>query len=261
MVAVLGLGPVGLCAVQAAFAAGARARGGGRHRRRAARVRPGAGRRAGAPHGGRPACGRQGAHRGARRRRDDRRGRPSRRARARLPADAQGGDGLGDRGLRRADPGAHGHRLDQGADAEDRARERDQARRPRAGAARLGCARPDAVGHPPHGTRSGRRGLRGLRPPRSAEDRPQAEPAADELTWEQFEAVDMRVGRVVAVDDFPEARRPAWKLEIDSARRSGSSAPRRRSPTTSAASSRARWSSRSSTFRQSRSARSCPSAW
>ena len=25
----------------------------------------------------------------------------------------------------------------------------------------------------------------------------------------------MRVGRVVSVDDFPEARRPAWKLEID----------------------------------------------
>ena len=38
---------------------------------------------------------------------------------------------------------------------------------------------------------------------------------AGELTWEQFEAVDMRVGRVVAVDEFPEARRPAWKLTID----------------------------------------------
>jgi tRNA-binding protein len=36
-----------------------------------------------------------------------------------------------------------------------------------------------------------------------------------EITWEQFEAVDMRVGRVVAVEDFPEARVPAWKLEID----------------------------------------------
>jgi tRNA-binding protein len=36
-----------------------------------------------------------------------------------------------------------------------------------------------------------------------------------DLTWEQFEAVDMRVGRVTAVDDFPEARRPAWKLTID----------------------------------------------
>ena len=36
-----------------------------------------------------------------------------------------------------------------------------------------------------------------------------------EITWEQFEAVEMRVGRVVAVEDFPEARVPAWKLEID----------------------------------------------
>jgi tRNA-binding protein len=39
--------------------------------------------------------------------------------------------------------------------------------------------------------------------------------AASELTWEQFEAVDIRVGRVEAVGDFPEARQAAWKLEID----------------------------------------------
>jgi tRNA-binding protein len=38
---------------------------------------------------------------------------------------------------------------------------------------------------------------------------------APEITWDQFEAVDMRVGRVVGVEDFPEARVPAWKLEID----------------------------------------------
>jgi tRNA-binding protein len=31
----------------------------------------------------------------------------------------------------------------------------------------------------------------------------------------QFQAVDMRVGRVVSVDEFPEARVPAWKLTID----------------------------------------------
>jgi len=36
-----------------------------------------------------------------------------------------------------------------------------------------------------------------------------------ELTWDEFEAVDMRVGRVIEVEDFPEARRPAWKLRID----------------------------------------------
>jgi tRNA-binding protein len=35
------------------------------------------------------------------------------------------------------------------------------------------------------------------------------------ISLEDFQKVDMRVGRVVAVDDFPEARRPAWKLEID----------------------------------------------
>lgn len=35
------------------------------------------------------------------------------------------------------------------------------------------------------------------------------------LEWAEFEKVDMRVGRVVAVEDFPEARRPAWKLTID----------------------------------------------
>ncbi len=35
------------------------------------------------------------------------------------------------------------------------------------------------------------------------------------IEYEDFEKVDMRVGRVVAVEDFPEARRPAWKLRID----------------------------------------------
>jgi tRNA-binding EMAP/Myf-like protein len=32
---------------------------------------------------------------------------------------------------------------------------------------------------------------------------------------DHFDAVDMRVGRVVAVDEFPEARIAAWKLTID----------------------------------------------
>jgi tRNA-binding protein len=35
------------------------------------------------------------------------------------------------------------------------------------------------------------------------------------IEFDQFLAVDMRVGRVVAVDDFPEARKPAWQLTID----------------------------------------------
>jgi tRNA-binding protein len=40
-------------------------------------------------------------------------------------------------------------------------------------------------------------------------------PAADPLGWAEFERVDMRVGRIVAVEEFPEARRAAWKLRVD----------------------------------------------
>ena len=34
-------------------------------------------------------------------------------------------------------------------------------------------------------------------------------------TLEDFERIDMRVGRVLSVEELPEARSPAWKLEID----------------------------------------------
>jgi tRNA-binding protein len=39
--------------------------------------------------------------------------------------------------------------------------------------------------------------------------------SAPEIVYDDFARVDMRVGRVVAVEDFPEARKPAWKLTID----------------------------------------------
>jgi tRNA-binding protein len=35
------------------------------------------------------------------------------------------------------------------------------------------------------------------------------------ITYEDFEKVDIRVGRVVEVEDFPEARNPAYKIKID----------------------------------------------
>jgi tRNA-binding protein len=35
------------------------------------------------------------------------------------------------------------------------------------------------------------------------------------ITWNDFEKVDMRTGTVMEVQDFPEARKPAYKLLID----------------------------------------------
>ena len=42
-----------------------------------------------------------------------------------------------------------------------------------------------------------------------------ANPSAEPITFDQFLAVDIRVGTVIAVDPFPEARKPSWKLRID----------------------------------------------
>ena len=35
------------------------------------------------------------------------------------------------------------------------------------------------------------------------------------ISWNDFENVDMRVGKIVQVNEFPEARKPAYKLRID----------------------------------------------
>ena len=36
-----------------------------------------------------------------------------------------------------------------------------------------------------------------------------------QVSFEDFQRIDIRVGRVVCVEDFPEARKPAWKLTVD----------------------------------------------
>ncbi|KQN37929.1 tRNA-binding protein [Pedobacter sp. Leaf41] len=37
----------------------------------------------------------------------------------------------------------------------------------------------------------------------------------EEITWDDFEKVDLRVGTVLEALEFPEARRPAYKLRVD----------------------------------------------
>ncbi|MBW7467325.1 tRNA-binding protein [Pontibacter aydingkolensis] len=39
--------------------------------------------------------------------------------------------------------------------------------------------------------------------------------AMETITWQHFEQTDIRVGTILAAEDFPEARKPAFKLTVD----------------------------------------------
>ncbi|MBS3128468.1 tRNA-binding protein [Candidatus Woesearchaeota archaeon] len=35
------------------------------------------------------------------------------------------------------------------------------------------------------------------------------------IAWQDFEKVDMHIGTIIEVDDFPEAKNPAYKVTVD----------------------------------------------
>lgn len=37
----------------------------------------------------------------------------------------------------------------------------------------------------------------------------------ESITWDEFERVELRVGTILSVEEFPEARKPAYKLRVD----------------------------------------------
>ncbi|RLZ12825.1 tRNA-binding protein [Faecalibacter macacae] len=51
-----------------------------------------------------------------------------------------------------------------------------------------------------------------------AKEKPQPEnieEKIDTISWSDFEKIDIRVGTIISVNDFPEAKNPAYQLEID----------------------------------------------
>lgn len=41
------------------------------------------------------------------------------------------------------------------------------------------------------------------------------------ITWADFEKIDMRIGTIIEVSDFPKAKKPAYQLQIDFGQETG----------------------------------------
>ena len=36
-----------------------------------------------------------------------------------------------------------------------------------------------------------------------------------QITWQEFESIELRAGTIIVVEDFPEAKKPAYKITVD----------------------------------------------
>jgi tRNA-binding protein len=37
----------------------------------------------------------------------------------------------------------------------------------------------------------------------------------EQITWNDFTKIELRIGRIISAEPFPEARKPAYKLVVD----------------------------------------------
>jgi tRNA-binding protein len=37
----------------------------------------------------------------------------------------------------------------------------------------------------------------------------------EQISWNDFEKIELRVGTIISVEDFPEAKKPAYKITVD----------------------------------------------